>query len=196
MTPTEREILAKVAAQITAEMGDMAAIISGEMGAPITFSTLGQVLAPTMIFNYYAELAKTFAFDEEKRTGLLNPQVLVTKEPVGVVGAIAPNAGQRAALHRGSQAGAVTGGRLLGGLQARPRGRPLRRLPAGRDLHRVRPAQGRASVVPAGREVSEHLVTHPGTDKIAFTGSGVGGKRIGGLCGERLEALHAGARAG
>jgi betaine-aldehyde dehydrogenase len=43
------------------------------------------------------------------------------------------------------------------------------------------------SVVPAGREVSEHLVTHPGVDKISFTGSGVGGKRIGGLCGERLK---------
>ena len=43
------------------------------------------------------------------------------------------------------------------------------------------------SVVPAGREVSEHLVKHPGVDKISFTGSGVGGKRIGGLCGERLK---------
>jgi aldehyde dehydrogenase (NAD+) len=42
-------------------------------------------------------------------------------------------------------------------------------------------------VIPAGREVSEHLVKHPGVDKISFTGSGVGGKRIGGLCGERLK---------
>ncbi len=41
--------------------------------------------------------------------------------------------------------------------------------------------------MPAGREVSEHLVTHPGVDKISFTGSGVGGKSIGGLCGERLK---------
>ena len=47
--------------------------------------------------------------------------------------------------------------------------------------------KGVLSVVPAGREVSEHLVTHPGVDKISFTGSGVGGKRIGGLCGERLK---------
>ena len=30
-------------------------------------------------------------------------------------------------------------------------------------------------------------MTHPGVDKISFTGSGVGGKRIGGLCGERLK---------
>jgi len=79
MTPAERgEILRKAAEQITAEMGDMAEIITREMGAPITFSNMGQVLAPTMIFNYYADLAGTFAFDEV-RTGLLNPQVLVTK---------------------------------------------------------------------------------------------------------------------
>ena len=90
MAPAERgEILRKVAAQITAEMGDMAELITREMGAPITFSNMGQVLAPTMIFNYYADLADTFAFDE-LRTGVLNPEVLVTKEPVGVVGAIAP----------------------------------------------------------------------------------------------------------
>ena len=47
--------------------------------------------------------------------------------------------------------------------------------------------KGVLSVIPAGREVSEHLVKHPGVDKISFTGSGVGGKRIGGLCGERLK---------
>ena len=90
MTPAERaEILRAVAAQVMAEMGDMAEIITREMGSPISFSGMGQVLAPTMIFNYYADLATSYAFDEV-RAGMLNPQVLVTKEPVGVVGAIAP----------------------------------------------------------------------------------------------------------
>src|SRR5271163_3381743 len=58
MTPTERAaVLSTVAAQITAEMGDMAEIITREMGSPISFSGVGQVLAPTMIFSYYADLA-------------------------------------------------------------------------------------------------------------------------------------------
>jgi len=47
--------------------------------------------------------------------------------------------------------------------------------------------EGVLSVVPAGREAGEHLVTHPGVDKVSFTGSTVAGKRIGGLCGERLK---------
>ena len=90
MSPAERgAIVAKAGAQVMAEMNDIAEIITLEMGSPISFSTMAQVLAPTMIFNYYVDLASTFAFDEV-RTGLLHPQVLVTKEPVGVVGAIAP----------------------------------------------------------------------------------------------------------
>src|ERR1700733_1657529 len=41
MSPKERgEILAKVAAQIQAEMGDMAEIITNEMGSPISFSAM------------------------------------------------------------------------------------------------------------------------------------------------------------
>ena len=116
MSPAERgAIVAKVGAQIMAEMNDIAEIITLEMGSPISFSTMAQVLAPSMIFNYYADLASTFAFDEV-RTGLLHPQVLVTKEPVGVVGAIAPV--ERAAVHRRRQAGPVAGGRVHGRLQA------------------------------------------------------------------------------
>jgi acyl-CoA reductase-like NAD-dependent aldehyde dehydrogenase len=45
---------------------------------------------------------------------------------------------------------------------------------------------GVVNVVPGGREVGEHLVTHPGTDKVAFTGSTAAGKRIVRLCAERV----------
>src|SRR6202011_5424467 len=48
---------------------------------------------------------------------------------------------------------------------------------------------GVVNVVPAGREVGEHLVTHPGTDKVAFTGSTAAGKRIMSLCGEQVKRV-------
>jgi betaine-aldehyde dehydrogenase len=184
LAPAERgEILRKVAAQITAEMGDMAEIITREMGAPITFSNLGQVLAPTMIFNYYADLAGTYAFDEV-RDGLLNPKVLVTKEPVGVVGAIAP---WNVPLFI---AAAKLAPSLAAGCTVVYKPAPETPLDAFRLAEIFEECglpKGVLSVVPAGREVSEHLVKHPGVDKVSFTGSGVGGKRIGGLCGERLK---------
>jgi aldehyde dehydrogenase (NAD+) len=184
MTPAERgEILRAVATQIMAEMGDMAEIITREMGSPITFSGMGQVLAPTMIFNYYADLAASYAFDEV-RTGMLNPQVLVTKEPVGVVGAIAP---WNVPLFI---AAAKLAPSLAAGCTVVYKPAPETPFDAFRLAEIFTDAglpKGVLSVIPAGREVSEHLVTHEGVDKISFTGSGVGGKRIGGLCGERLK---------
>jgi aldehyde dehydrogenase (NAD+) len=184
MTPVERaEILAKVGAQVMAEMNEMAEIITNEMGSPISFSALGQVLAPSMIFSYYAELASTFAFDEV-RAGVLNPNMLVSKEPVGVVGAIAPwNVPLFIAAAKLAPA-------LVAGCTVVYKPAPETPFDAFRLAEIFVDAglpKGVLSVIPAGREVSEHLVTHPGVDKISFTGSGVGGKRIGGLCGERLK---------
>jgi betaine-aldehyde dehydrogenase len=45
------------------------------------------------------------------------------------------------------------------------------------------------SVLPAGREVGEHLVRHPGIDKVAFTGSTAAGRRIASICGEQLKRV-------
>ena len=42
------------------------------------------------------------------------------------------------------------------------------------------------SIVPGGAVAGEHLVRHPGVDKISFTGSTAVGRRIGALCGEQL----------
>ena len=89
MTPTERAaVLTTVAEAIRNDMQGMSELISNEMGSPISWGTLAQVLAPTMILDYYAGLGSTFAFDTVK-DGLMGP-VLVAKEPVGVVAAITP----------------------------------------------------------------------------------------------------------
>src|SRR5580698_5661978 len=175
MTPAERgAIVGKVAAQIQAEMTDLAGIITGEMGSPITFSAMGQVLAPSMIFSYYADLANTFAFDEV-RTGMLNPQMLVTKEPVGVVGAIAPwNVPLFIAAAKLAPA-------LVAGCTVVFKPAPETPFDAFRLAEIFTECglpKGVLSVVPAGREASEHLVRHPGVDKISFTGSTVAGKKI------------------
>ncbi len=176
-------VLTKVAEAVTAEMGEMAEVISTEMGSPVSWAQLGQVLAPTMIFNYYAELAGTFTFDEV-RTGVLNPKVLVTKEPVGVVAAIAP---WNVPLFI---AAAKLAPSLAAGCTVVFKPAPETPLDAFRLAEIFAEAglpEGVLSVVPAGREVGEHLVTHPGVDKVSFTGSTAAGKRIGGLCGERLK---------
>jgi betaine-aldehyde dehydrogenase len=184
MAPADRgAILAKVAEAITLEMGDLAETISTEMGSPVSWAQLGQVLAPSMVFNYYAGLAGTFAFDEV-RAGVLNPEILVTKEPVGVVGAIAPwNVPLFIAAAKLAPA-------LAAGCTVVFKPAPETPLDAFRLAEIFADAglpEGVLSVVPAGREVGEHLVTHPDVDKVSFTGSSAAGRRIGGLCGERLK---------
>jgi len=47
--------------------------------------------------------------------------------------------------------------------------------------------EGVVSILPGGRETGEHLVQHPGVDKVAFTGSTAAGRRIGSICGEQLK---------
>jgi aldehyde dehydrogenase (NAD+) len=184
MTPAERgAVLTKVADAVTAEMVEMAELISTEMGSPVSWAQLGQVLAPTMIFNYYAGLVADFAFDEV-RSGLLTPEVLVAKEPVGVVGAIAP---WNVPLFI---AAAKLAPSLAAGCTVVFKPAPETPLDAFRLAEIFAEAglpEGVLSVLPAGREVGEHLVTHPGVDKVTFTGSSLAGKRIGGLCGERLK---------
>jgi acyl-CoA reductase-like NAD-dependent aldehyde dehydrogenase len=49
--------------------------------------------------------------------------------------------------------------------------------------------EGVISILPAGRETSEYLVSHPGVDKIAFTGSTAAGRRIASIAGEQLKRV-------
>ena len=71
MTPVERAaIVTKVSEAIKAELDPMAQLITTEMGSPIGWGMMAQVLAPAMIFDYYVGLASTYPFDEI-RPGLL-----------------------------------------------------------------------------------------------------------------------------
>jgi aldehyde dehydrogenase (NAD+) len=54
-------------------------------------------------------------------------------------------------------------------------------------IHEAGIPAGVVNIVPAGREAGEHLVSHPGVDKVAFTGSTAAGRRIGAICGEQLK---------
>jgi betaine-aldehyde dehydrogenase len=176
-------VLAKVGQRLGEELPDIAELITAEMGSPILFSQLAQVGAPMMIFNYFAGLGDTFSLDSV-RSGILNPEVLVTKEPVGVVGAIAPwNVPLFLAAAKLAPA-------LLAGCTVVYKPAPETPLDAFRLAEIFSECglpDGVLSVVPAGREVSEHLVTHPDVDKISFTGSTAAGKKIASLCGERLK---------
>jgi aldehyde dehydrogenase (NAD+) len=183
LPPTERAaILTKVSEAIQAEMQPMAELITTEMGTPVGWGSMAQVLAPSLIFNYYAGLAAEYAFDD-MRPGIMGP-VLVRSEPVGVVAAITPwNVPLFLAAAKLAPA-------LVAGCAVVFKPAPETPLDAFRLAELFEAAglpKGVLSVVPAGREVGEHLVRHPGVDKVSFTGSTVAGKKIGAVCGEQLK---------
>jgi aldehyde dehydrogenase (NAD+) len=166
-----------------ARMMDMAEVITTEMGSPISFSQLAQSPAPWMMLNSFIQVAQEHPWDEE-RMGVLGSPVIVRSEPVGVVGAIVPwNVPQFVTMSKLAPA-------LLAGctIIVKPSPEtPLDAMLMAELLTEAGIPEGVVSVIPAGREVSEHLVRHPDVDKIAFTGSTAAGRRIASICGEQLK---------
>ncbi len=183
MAPSDRAVvLTKVSEAIRDDLQGMAELISNEMGSPIAWGSMAQVLAPTMILDYYAGLGSTFAFDTV-HVGLLGP-VMVSKEPVGVVAAITPwNVPLFLACAKLAPA-------LLSGSSVVFKPAPETPLDANVLAELFTDAglpEGVLSVVPAGREVGEYLVNHQGVDKVSFTGSTAAGRKIGAACGANLK---------
>ncbi|MCU1455525.1 MAG: Aldehyde Dehydrogenase [Acidimicrobiales bacterium] len=182
MTPAERgEILAKMSAALQGRSQELAELITGQMGSPVSWSLMGQVFAATMVADFYAGLAPDFVF-EETRPGMFG-DVLVRRQPVGVAAAIVPwNVPLFVSMLKVAP-GLVAGCTIV--LKPAPE-TPLDAYVLAEVLQEAGLPPGVLNVVPAGREVGEHLVTHPGVDKVAFTGSTIAGRRIGELCGGLL----------
>ncbi|GAA2107205.1 aldehyde dehydrogenase [Actinomadura alba] len=183
MTPAERaDVIARLAALYADRLGDFAEVITAEMGSPILFSHLAQAPMPQLMLAYFADLARTYAWEEE-RQGMLGP-VTVRREPVGVVAAIVPwNVPQFVTMTKLAPA-------LVAGCSVVLKPAPETPLDAYLLAELVQEAgvpPGVVNIVAAGRETGEHLVSHPGVDKVAFTGSTAAGRRIASICGERLK---------
>jgi betaine-aldehyde dehydrogenase len=185
MTPTERsDAMAKLLAVLQGRSQEMATTITAEMGSPITFSHMGQVMAAEMVLDYYVRLTREFAF-EEVRPGMMGPTV-VRREPVGVCAAIIPwNIPFFIAMLKLGPAMAAGATAVL---KPAPE-TPLDAVILAEAIEEAGLPKGVINIVPAGREVGECLVKHPQIDKVTFTGSTAAGRRIAALCGKQLKRV-------
>jgi betaine-aldehyde dehydrogenase len=185
LSASERaDVMGKLQGALQSKAGDLASTITAEMGSPITFSHMGQVLAANMVLAYYAKLAREYPF-EEIRPGMLGP-ALVRQEPVGVVAGIVPwNVPLFVTMLKLAPA-LASGSTIV--IKPAPE-TPLDSYLLAQALEEAGVPKGVVNIVPAGREVGEHLVTHPGIDKVAFTGSTAAGRKIAAACGERLRRV-------
>ena len=184
LSPEERQQAVRRFADLYAtKFDDMSTLITTEMGSPILFSQLAQAPVPWMMLDAFIKNAEKHPW-EETRTGVLTPEVLVRREPVGVVGAIVPwNVPQFTTMSKLAPA-LLTGCTIV--IKPSPE-TPLDGMLMADLLQEAGIPEGVVSIIPAGREVGEHLVRHPGIDKIAFTGSTAAGKLIASICGEQLK---------
>ncbi|HEX2577737.1 MAG TPA: aldehyde dehydrogenase family protein, partial [Aquihabitans sp.] len=179
---TERaEVLTKASQIIASRMDELAELISTEMGSPKSWAVFGQVLAPTMILDYYAGLAGTYEF-EETRAGLFGP-VLVRREPVGVAAAVVPwNVPMFENVIKLAPA-FIAGCTVV--LKSAPE-TPLDAYVLHEILTEAGLPPGVLNIVPGGREVGAYLVSHPDVDKVTFTGSSAAGAKVAAAAGALL----------
>ena len=174
----------RLLAALQARSEAMAQVITAEMGSPISFSNMGQVMASHFVLEYFARLAGTYAF-EDVRAGMMGP-ALVRREPVGVAAAIIPwNVPLFTAMLK-------LGPALAAGCTVVMKPAPETPLDAvllAEALMEAEIPAGVVNILPAGREVGEYLVRHAGIDKVSFTGSTAAGRRIGAICGEQLKRV-------
>jgi len=109
--------------------------------------------------------------------------VVMAREPVGVVAAIAPWNGPFAIMANKVFYALVAGCPVI--MKPSPE-TPLEAYIIAEAAEAAGLPPGTVNLVPGHREASDHLVNNPGIDKVTFTGSTVAGKRIAEVCGSRI----------
>ena len=179
-------VLQRLRDRLVAESEPLAEVITDEMGCPITQSRTIQVVNPVGVLDTYLALAPEYPFREVRRS-LNGATALLTREPVGVVAAVIPwNVPLGIAVQKIAPA-ILTGCTVV--LKPSPEA-PLDAYFLAELLQDAGVPPGVVNVVPAGRETGEYLVTHPGVDKVTFTGSSAAGRRIASLCGQDLRRVN------
>jgi len=180
------DIILKAMEYLRAMSDDMAYTITQEMGCTIAQSLSVQVPRAVDVWEYYAKHAQNYAWTERRETyDALNAdfEILVQKDPVGVVAAIVPWNGPQI----------VTALKLAPALMAgctailKPsEDAPLSFCGLADAFDKAGLPAGVLNIVPADREVSEYLVKHAGIDKASLTGSTLAGRRVGEICADSM----------
>ncbi len=184
--PAERIALVRRLAEMYGQRrAEMADVITSEIGAPISFSQRAQVGLPAMMMTAFCDLAESYPFTEV-RPGMYGSDIQIRREPVGVVAAVVPwNMPQFLTVTKLVPA-------LLAGCTVvlKPAEEsPLNALFLAEMLAELGMPDGVVSILPGGPETGQHLVAHPGVDKVSFTGSTATGAAVATACAAQLRRV-------
>ena len=175
------EFLQKITDGLAARAGEIADVISHEVGMPRNLSEMIQAGLPTMTFGDNAQRAGTFVWDEEVGNSL------VLREPVGVVGAITP---WNYPLHQiaNKVAPALAAGCTV--VLKPSEVAPINAFILAEIIHEAGLPKGVFNLVTGlGPVVGEAIASHPLVDMVSFTGSTRAGKRVMELASQSVKRV-------
>jgi acyl-CoA reductase-like NAD-dependent aldehyde dehydrogenase len=184
--PVERgAALGRFADAIEKRAKELARSVSLQNGMPITVADQLEAGYGVAVLRYYGALANGLQV-EERRPSPLGSTTLVRRDPMGVVGAIVPwNFPVILSIMKFGPALAA-GCTIV--LKPSP-GTVLDSFILAEAAHEAKLPRGVINWVPGGRDLGAYLVSHPGVDKVAFTGSTAAGRVIAQTCGQLLRPV-------
>ncbi|GAB05190.1 aldehyde dehydrogenase family protein [Gordonia amarae] len=186
-TPADQAgMLRRFADALEARTEDRARCVTTENGMPISLARFAEGAAPVQLLRYYADLVEAQPVEERRASRPIPGTTVVRREPVGVVAAISPW-NFPAILSMFKIAPALASGCAVV-LKPSPETTLDSYILAEAAIESGLP-QGLLNIVTGGADVGQYLVSHPGIDKVAFTGSTRAGRQIGKVCGELLRPV-------
>ena len=177
-------VLTAFAAALHRRAQSTSELVSRENGMPMALSGGANGLFPAALLGYYAKLITSTPLEEVRPSAI--GHTIVRHEAVGVVAAIVPwNYPQALAAFK--LAPALAAGCTVV-LKASPE-TALDALVFAEAAEEAGLPAGVLNVVPGGAQAGAHLVSHPGVDKVSFTGSTAVGRIIGEACGRLLRPV-------
>jgi aldehyde dehydrogenase (NAD+) len=185
--PERQEVIRRLNALREARADEVAAAISAENGSALWFTKMGQPFLSRQITAYLK------ASDDTRWEEVIEPSdptvafdTIVRREPIGVVAAVIPWNSPFSAATAKLVPALLAGNTVV--LKVSPENSLSMMLLADLFTGAGLPV-GVLSILPADRETSEHLISHPDVDKIAFTGSTGAGRRIASIAGRQLKRV-------
>jgi aldehyde dehydrogenase (NAD+) len=178
------DMLNRLADALAARAADTNQLCTRENGMPIRLSRGANGVFPATLLRYYADMIAN-AEDEEIRPSMIG-HTIVRREPVGVVGAITPWNYPQALAAMKIAPGLAAGATMV--LKAAPE-TALDALIYGEAAAEAGLPRGVLNIVAGGPAAGAYLVSHPGVDKVAFTGSTAAGRLIGEMCGRLMRPV-------
>ena len=184
MSATERShYLSRAAEEVAKRDAVIAASFTAEVGGPGALASFMGVQAQKM-WNDAATFHSRFKFEEERDWE--GGRGILTYEPVGVLATILPWNGPVPTASLKMGAALAAGCTLV--VKPAPEA-PIGTLILAEALEAAGFPEGVISILPAGRDIGQLLVSDPRIDKVAFTGSTRGGAEVMSECSKRIAGV-------